>query len=136
MSLARSLDDPGMPLLLDVSTQNRSNISNQNLSNTQRSRRVFEGNISYPRNNMSCHQRNLINSGEYRSSIGSPSCLCHRLVTVLNTRKQQQDDVSTHLAKIMLEKNFVATLTNALSVVDLNYPNVRNLVSVLHTCEF
>jgi E3 ubiquitin-protein ligase HUWE1 len=65
--------------------------------------------------------------------------LCHRLLTVRvnpNTRKQQQDDVPTHLAKIMLEKNFVATLTNALSEVDLNYPNVRNLViSVLRPLE-
>jgi E3 ubiquitin-protein ligase HUWE1 len=65
--------------------------------------------------------------------------LCHRLLTVRvnpNTRKQQQDDIPTHLAKIMLEKNFVATLTNALSEVDLNYPNVRNLVaSVLRPLE-
>jgi E3 ubiquitin-protein ligase HUWE1 len=65
--------------------------------------------------------------------------LCHRLLTVRvnpSTRKQQQDDIPTHLAKIMLEKNFVATLTNALSEVDLNYPNVRNLVaSVLRPLE-
>ena len=66
--------------------------------------------------------------------------LCYRLLTVRvnpNTRKQQQDDIPTHLAKIMLEKNFVATLTNALSEVDLNYPNVRNLIaSVLRPLEY
>jgi E3 ubiquitin-protein ligase HUWE1 len=62
--------------------------------------------------------------------------LCHRLLTVRVNRKQQQDDISTHLAKIMLEKNFVATLTSALAEVDLNYPNVRNLVaSVLRPLE-
>ncbi|KAF9531661.1 hypothetical protein CPB83DRAFT_79933 [Crepidotus variabilis] len=66
--------------------------------------------------------------------------LCHRLLIVRvnpSTRKQQQEDVPTHLAKIMLEKNYVATLTNALSEVDLNYPNVRNLVaSILRPLEF
>ena len=59
--------------------------------------------------------------------------LCHRLLTVrmnLNTRKQQ-DEVPTHMAKIMLEKNFVAILTTALSEIDLNYPNVRNLVAAM-----
>lgn len=65
--------------------------------------------------------------------------LCHRLLTVRvnpNTRKNQ-DDVPTHLAKIMLEKNFVAVLTTALSEVDLNYPNVRNLVAaILRPLEF
>jgi E3 ubiquitin-protein ligase HUWE1 len=58
--------------------------------------------------------------------------LCHRLLTVRGvpiTRKQQPNDIPTHVAKIMLEKNYVATLTNALSEVDLNYPNVRNLVA-------
>lgn len=66
--------------------------------------------------------------------------LCHRLLTVrvnASTRKQHQDEIPTHVAKIMLEKNFVATLTNALSEVDLNYPNVRNLVaSILRPLEY
>jgi len=65
--------------------------------------------------------------------------LCHRLLTVRvnpNSRKQQ-DDAPTHLAKIMLEKNFVAVLTSALSEVDLNYPNVRNLVaSILRPLDY
>ena len=59
--------------------------------------------------------------------------LCHRLLTVrmnLGSRKQQ-DEVPTHMAKIMLEKNFVAILTAALSEIDLNYPNVRNLVAAI-----
>ncbi|KAF7288667.1 hypothetical protein HMN09_01372700 [Mycena chlorophos] len=64
--------------------------------------------------------------------------LCHRLLTVrfnTSTRKAH-DDTPTHLAKVMLEKNFVATLTNALSEVDLNYPNVRGLVgSILRPLE-
>ena len=59
--------------------------------------------------------------------------LCHRLLTVrmnLGSRKQH-DEVPTHMAKIMLEKNFVAILTTALSEIDLNYPNVRNLVAAI-----
>ncbi|KAI0318271.1 hypothetical protein OF83DRAFT_1262061 [Amylostereum chailletii] len=66
--------------------------------------------------------------------------LCLRLLTVRfnvssNARKPVED-VPTHLAKIMLEKNFVATLTNALAEVDLNFPNVRGLVaSVLKPLE-
>ena len=57
--------------------------------------------------------------------------LCHRLLTVrFNVNgKKASDDVPTHVAKVMLEKNFVATLTNVLSEVDLNYPNIRNVVS-------
>lgn len=66
--------------------------------------------------------------------------LCHRLLTVrinVSSRKQQQDEIPTHLAKIMLEKNFVSTLTTALSEVDLNYPNIRNLVaSILRPLEY
>lgn len=59
--------------------------------------------------------------------------LCHRLLTVrVNpASRKQQDEVPTHLAKIMLEKNFVAILTTALSEIDLNYPNVRNLVAAI-----
>ncbi|KAJ7462340.1 hypothetical protein B0H11DRAFT_2175426 [Mycena galericulata] len=65
--------------------------------------------------------------------------LCHRLLTVrFNTSsRKQQDDAPTHIAKVMLEKNFVATLTTALSEVDLNYPNVRGLVaSILRPLEY
>lgn len=59
--------------------------------------------------------------------------LCHRLLTVRvhPTSRKAQDDVPTHLAKIMLEKNFVALLTASLAEVDLNYPNVRNLVAAI-----
>jgi E3 ubiquitin-protein ligase HUWE1 len=65
--------------------------------------------------------------------------LCHRLLTVrFNTSsRKHQDDTPTHIAKVMLEKNFVATLTTALSEVDLNYPNVRGLVaSILRPLEY
>jgi E3 ubiquitin-protein ligase HUWE1 len=66
--------------------------------------------------------------------------LCHRLLTVRvtpPTRKQSQDELPTHIAKVMLEKNFVATLTNALSEVDLNYPNVKSVVvSILKPLEY
>ncbi|KAI9068310.1 hypothetical protein FKP32DRAFT_1587710 [Trametes sanguinea] len=56
--------------------------------------------------------------------------LCHRLLTVrFNSGKKAGDEAPTHVAKVMLEKNFVATLTNVLAEVDLNYPNIRNVVS-------
>ncbi|EGN99872.1 hypothetical protein SERLA73DRAFT_88605 [Serpula lacrymans var. lacrymans S7.3] len=64
--------------------------------------------------------------------------LCNRLLTVRfnNGNRRPQDENSTHIAKIMLEKNFVSTLTTALAEVDLNYPNVRGLVaSILRPLE-
>ncbi|KAF8135467.1 hypothetical protein EV363DRAFT_1395968 [Boletus edulis] len=57
--------------------------------------------------------------------------LCYRLLTV-----RFSNNGMTQIAKIMLEKNFVAILTNALGEVDLNFPNIRNLVaSVLRPLE-
>ncbi|KAL1945966.1 hypothetical protein VTO73DRAFT_1968 [Trametes versicolor] len=66
------------------------------------------------------------------------SDLCHRLLTVrFNSGKKAGDEVPTHIAKVMLEKNFVSTLTNVLAEVDLNYPNIRNVVSsVLRPLEY
>ncbi|KAI6021384.1 hypothetical protein BKA83DRAFT_4464115 [Pisolithus microcarpus] len=64
--------------------------------------------------------------------------LCNRLLTVRcnNGSRKPQDESATHIAKIMLEKNFVSTLTSALSEVDLNFPNIRGLVaSVLRPLE-
>ncbi|KAI8975845.1 hypothetical protein BD414DRAFT_580582 [Trametes punicea] len=64
--------------------------------------------------------------------------LCHRLLTVrFNSGKKAGEEAPTHIAKVMLEKNFVATLTNVLSEIDLNYPNIRNVVSsVLRPLEY
>ncbi|KAI0766838.1 hypothetical protein BD413DRAFT_614840 [Trametes elegans] len=66
------------------------------------------------------------------------SDLCHRLLTVrFNQGKKPGEETPTHIAKVMLEKNFVSTLTNVLSEVDLNYPNIRNVVSsVLRPLEY
>ncbi|KZT10978.1 uncharacterized protein LAESUDRAFT_721398 [Laetiporus sulphureus 93-53] len=59
--------------------------------------------------------------------------LCYRLLTVrFNTNpRKANEEIPTHIAKIMLEKNFVATLTNALAEVDLNYPNIRGVVTAI-----
>ncbi|KAG6874485.1 hypothetical protein C0995_010395 [Termitomyces sp. Mi166 len=59
--------------------------------------------------------------------------LCYRLLTVRShtIHRKQIDENPTHIAKVMLEKNFVATLTTALSEVDLNYPNIRRLVPAI-----
>ncbi len=59
--------------------------------------------------------------------------LCYRLLTVRFNPglRKPLEETPTHIAKIMLEKNFVSTLTNALAEVDLNYPNVRVLVAAI-----
>ncbi|KAG6888497.1 hypothetical protein C0995_007835 [Termitomyces sp. Mi166 len=41
------------------------------------------------------------------------------------------DKNPTHIAKVMIEKNFVAALTMALSKVDFNYPNICHLVPAI-----
>ncbi|KAI0081201.1 hypothetical protein K474DRAFT_1768664 [Panus rudis PR-1116 ss-1] len=65
--------------------------------------------------------------------------LCYRLLSVrfnMGPRKVN-DETPTHIAKIMLEKNFVATLTNALAEVDLNYPGIRTVVAgILRPLEY
>ncbi|KAG9316564.1 hypothetical protein JVU11DRAFT_2615 [Chiua virens] len=65
--------------------------------------------------------------------------LCNRLLTVRfsnNGSRKPPEENTTHVAKIMLEKNYVAILTNALAEADLNFPNIRNLVaSVLRPLE-
>ncbi|KAI0305409.1 hypothetical protein B0F90DRAFT_1815046 [Multifurca ochricompacta] len=59
--------------------------------------------------------------------------LCYRLLTVRFNPglRKPHEETPTHIAKIMLEKNFVSTLTNALAEVDLNYPNVRVVVAAI-----
>ena len=65
--------------------------------------------------------------------------LCYRLLTVRfgpGIRKTP-DEIPTHIAKVMLEKNFVASLTTALGDIDLNYPNIRTVItSVLKPMEY
>jgi E3 ubiquitin-protein ligase HUWE1 len=65
--------------------------------------------------------------------------LCYRFLTVRfgpGIRKTP-DEIPTHISKVMLEKNFVASLTTALGDIDLNYPNVRTVVtSVLKPLEY
>ncbi|KAL5523755.1 hypothetical protein ACEPAG_7928 [Sanghuangporus baumii] len=65
--------------------------------------------------------------------------LCHRLLSVRfsSGSARSTEETPMQLAKLMLEKNYVATLTNVLAEVDLNYPNMRNLVgSVLKPLEY
>lgn len=65
--------------------------------------------------------------------------LCHRLLSVRFNigPRRNNEDAPTHLAKIMLEKNFVATLTNVLAEVDLNYPHIKAAVAgILRPLEY
>lgn len=49
----------------------------------------------------------------------------------------KQDESGTHIAKTMIEKNFVGTLTAAAGEVDLNYPDVRGVLgSLLKALEY
>lgn len=63
------------------------------------------------------------------------SDLCLRLLTVrfnsASRKPQPLDENPTHIAKIMLEKNFVSTLTTALAEVDLNFPGAKSLVACI-----
>lgn len=79
-------------------------------------------------------------TGEARySRLLALADLCYRLLTVrFNTgTRKVNDDAPTHIAKVMLEKNFVATLTNALAEVDPNFPDIRGVVTgILRPLEY
>lgn len=58
--------------------------------------------------------------------------LCYRLLTAKSTvQSKSYDDSSLHIAKIMLEKGFVPLLTNVLGEIDLNYPQVKILITAI-----
>ena len=64
--------------------------------------------------------------------------VCNRLLTVRpqGDRPKPTQEVVLHMAKTMLEKNFVTVLTTALSHVDLTLPSVKALLdSVLRPLE-
>lgn len=63
--------------------------------------------------------------------------LVHRLLTVTPlVVPRPGDDSGLHLAKTMLEKNFVSIMTATVSEIDLNYPDIKNvLVSLLRALE-
>lgn len=66
------------------------------------------------------------------------SDLCYRLLTARPYAHvaKANDETSMQMAKLMLEKNFAVTLTNALADVDLNFPSVNNLInSILRPLE-
>jgi E3 ubiquitin-protein ligase HUWE1 len=79
-------------------------------------------------------------TGEARySRLLALADLCYRLLTVrFNTgTRKLSDDTPTHIAKVMLEKSFVATLTNALAEVDPNFPDIRGVVTgILRPLEY
>lgn len=62
--------------------------------------------------------------------LRSLSDLCYRLLTArASVQPKGHDDGTLHIAKIMLEKNFAVVLTNALAEIDLNYPDVKLVVT-------
>ncbi|KDN52289.1 DUF913-domain-containing protein [Tilletiaria anomala UBC 951] len=71
--------------------------------------------------------------------ISMLSDLCYRLLTAKPNSTgtaRQNEDLSLHMAKLMLEKNFVAALTAALADIDLNLPIAKPVLeSVLKPLE-
>ncbi|GAO46185.1 hypothetical protein G7K_0422-t1 [Saitoella complicata NRRL Y-17804] len=70
---------------------------------------------------------------EYRySRLMTLADLCYRLLVAQanqgTTNQGLFNDTHDKLAKLMFEKNFVSTLTNALAEVDLNYPLARKVI--------
>ncbi|OZJ01837.1 hypothetical protein BZG36_05295, partial [Bifiguratus adelaidae] len=62
--------------------------------------------------------------------------LCHRLLNARQNsptvqRIKTTDEMSSRIAKLMLEKHFVSVLTNALSEIDVNYPHARTVINAL-----
>ena len=57
--------------------------------------------------------------------------LCNKLLSfrIGNGNAKPVDESPMHIAKIMLEKNFVATLTNVQTDIDLNYPHIKNPIT-------
>lgn len=50
---------------------------------------------------------------------------------------RQHDDSSLQIAKLMVEKNFVSLMTEAMGSVDLNFPNIKvALLSILRALEY
>ncbi len=61
------------------------------------------------------------------------SDLCYRLLIARpnSTGGKQTEELTLHMAKIMLEKNFVTVLTSAIADVDLNLPTVKSLLEAI-----
>ncbi|PWY99341.1 hypothetical protein BCV70DRAFT_162691 [Testicularia cyperi] len=61
------------------------------------------------------------------------SDLCWRLLIARpnTTGAKQTEDLTLHMAKTMLEKNFVTVLTSAIADVDLNLPTVKTLLEAI-----
>ncbi|WVF67236.1 hypothetical protein IAT40_001984 [Kwoniella sp. CBS 6097] len=57
--------------------------------------------------------------------------LIYRLLTSRSVGPRQANESTLHVAKLMLEKNYVSLLTNALGEIDLNYPDVKNVLVTL-----
>ncbi|KZT62066.1 hypothetical protein CALCODRAFT_514427 [Calocera cornea HHB12733] len=57
--------------------------------------------------------------------------LCHHLLVIRPGTTSKLDDASIHIAKLMLERNFVSLLTSTLADVDLNYPHIRTLINAI-----
>jgi E3 ubiquitin-protein ligase HUWE1 len=81
---------------------------------------------------VSCAIKDLPPSNNLESHCGHLLALAdlfHRLLTIRfnAASNKQQDENTTHISKVMLEKNFVSTLTTALSEINLNYPNIHGL---------
>ncbi|KAF9173026.1 hypothetical protein BGX20_004283 [Mortierella sp. AD010] len=64
----------------------------------------------------------------------SLSELSYKILTATPTpglMQKANDDMSINIVKVMLEKNFIMTLTNVVADIDLNYPHAKVLVNAV-----
>ena len=74
----------------------------------------------------------LLENGEAKyDKLHAIADLCHHLLSVRPGTPSKLDEGSLHMAKLMLEKNFVSLLTSCLAEVDLNYPHIKTLVNAI-----
>ena len=57
--------------------------------------------------------------------------LVHKLLTNRSHGIGRQDESATHMARVMIERNLVGTLTAATSEVDLNFPQISTVLNSL-----
>ncbi|KAF7724152.1 hypothetical protein EC973_001277 [Apophysomyces ossiformis] len=112
----------------DTSSKGEDNTANKNELNLVR-KYVLEGIIRSLKDAIASTDLVAVKYSKYLALAD----LCHR---ILNARpnpgalaQRTKEDTSVNIAKIMLEKNFVAVLTSAISDVDVNYPHSKTVLN-------
>lgn len=118
-----------MSVIVALTADTTSNVSLQDLSADVISVRkvVLDGLAKSIRDVMASSESLLSKGGK----ILVLSDLCHRLLTVKPNQGsfiRQNEDLSLHMAKLMLEKNFVLVLTTTISEVDPSLSTAKTII--------